>query len=135
MAEMAASDETAEAPVPSYLYCINSGGLRPFHRGTSAHQIAVAVWIINPPHGGPELVFLQPGCGIGGSFARIGMSPLIGRNGARGVRRMLERVVLPIHPPLLDLADLRADRDEGITQAIEFGLRLAFCRLNHQRPG
>jgi hypothetical protein len=37
--------------------------------------------------------------------------------------------------PILDRADLGADRDQRIAEAIQLGLGLALGRLDHQRAG
>jgi hypothetical protein len=51
------------------------------------------------------------------------------------VRRVAQRVVVASSVPSLDRADLFADRDHRLAEAVELFLRLAFRRLDHQRAG
>ncbi len=70
---------------------------------------------------------------ISGRPARIRMRPVVGRHRGSRMRRVLERIVGTIDPAGLDRANLLADRDHGLDEAIELDLRLAFGRLDHQR--
>jgi hypothetical protein len=69
----------------------------------------------------------------GGLLARVPVLPLVGGHDRGGVRRVLERVVGLVGAALLDLADLLADRDQRVAEAVELGLRLALGGLDHQR--
>src|SRR5690606_34951100 len=84
---------------------------------------------------GPELVAAQPrGAGREGRFlARVAVLPLIGADGADRVRGALEDIVLAAGAPFLDRADLLADADQRVAEAIKLGLRFAFGRLDHKR--
>src|SRR6185369_17855547 len=85
-------------------------------RDPAADQVAVAVDAVDAGDGGPVLVLARPGSGKSGLLARVGVRPLLGRDGGRGVRRVLQRVVLAVELPRLDRADLLADRDERVAQ-------------------
>ena len=73
--------------------------------------------------------------GIGRPLARIGAVPAVGDHLLQRVRRVREQVVLPVGAALLDLADLLANRDHRVAEAVELLLRLALGRLDHQRAG
>ena len=73
--------------------------------------------------------------GYAACLAPIRMRPVVARDRCRGVRRMLQRIVGAIGPAFLDGADLRADRDHRVDEAVELGLRFALGRLDHQRAG
>ena len=51
-----------------------------------------------------------------------GCVQLVRRHRARGVRRVLERVVVPRPAPALDRGDLGADRDHRVEEAVELAL-------------
>src|SRR4029453_1661764 len=99
-----------------------------------AHEVLVAVGVVDAPDAGPELVLPEPGRGERGLLARVGVLPLAGRHFRQRVRRVLERVVLLVALARLDRADLLADRLEGSDEAVELLLRLALGRLDHQGP-
>src|SRR5487761_2098738 len=80
----------------------------------AAEQVAVAVDIVDAGHRAPVL---------GVDEARAGIRRLL---------RVLQRIVGAVQPALLDRADLGADRDHRVDEAIELLLRLALGRLDHQ---
>src|SRR5688572_9097704 len=47
-----------------------------FDRRTGADELSIAEHVVEPPHRRPELVGAQPGQGIGGALARVGVFPL-----------------------------------------------------------
>ena len=63
------------------------------------------------------------------------MRPVFGRHHRGRVRGVLQRVVVAVDPALLYRADLRADRDHCLDEAVELDLGLALGRLDHQRAG
>ena len=66
---------------------------------------------------------------------RVGTVPRVVHHLERGVRRPLQRVVLPVRPPFLDLPDFGADADQRFAEPVEFLAGLALRRLDHQRAG
>ena len=48
------------------------------------------------------------------------------------MRRVFERVVFPWHVAVFNRADFFADRQHRVAEPVEFGLGLAFRRLDHQ---
>jgi hypothetical protein len=78
---------------------------------------------------------LQAGQREGGQFARVGVRPLAAGHHGGGVRRVLQRVVLAIELPSSTFADLVADLDHRVDEAVELVLRFALGRLDHQRAG
>ena len=61
----------------------------------------------------------------------IGHERMVGR----GVRRVLEHVVLLGHVALLNLGNLLADGDHGVAEAVELGLVLRLGGLDHDGAG
>ena len=51
------------------------------------------------------------------------------------MRRMFERVVVLRPVPVFDLANLFADGDHGVDEAVQLGQGFAFGRFHHQRAG
>lgn len=51
------------------------------------------------------------------------------------MRRHLEHIPLPRHLALLDLADLLADADQGLDEAVQLFLGLRLSGLDHERVG
>ena len=87
------------------------------------------------PTGGQNLCVAHPGQ-PGRRPARAGTGAVHSSASTtrRGVRRVLERVVLARSArPSSIVADLLADRDHRVAEAVELGLRLALGRLDHQR--
>ena len=72
---------------------------------------------------------------IRGLLAAVRVRPVVGGHRGRRVRRVLQRIVGAVERALLDRADLVADRDHRVDEAVELGLRLALGRLDHQRAG
>ncbi len=126
-ASLPACTGTAHAP--------GSGSGEVGHRHAAAEQVAVAVHVVHPAHGRPVLGLPQRRDRIGRRLARVGMRPLAAQQAVRGVGRVLERVVVLRPFALLDPADLAADGDHRVDEAVQLGQRLAFGRLHHQRVG
>ena len=91
--------------------------------------------VVDPAHRRPVLLPAQRGQRIGRLLAAVGMRPFSPGQRVRGVRRMLERVVVPGPGAALDLRDLGADRDHRGDEAVELDERLALGGLDHQRAG
>ena len=98
-----------------------------------ADQVAVAVGVVDPGHRRPELVLAHPRRREGRLLARVGALPRGGGHRSRGVRRVLERVVVRL---------LRPSSTSRISSRIAIiasqkrsssALRLALGRLDHQR--
>src|SRR2546426_6199719 len=102
-----------------------------FHRGTHTHQVPVPVGAVHAPDGGPDLVVAGPLGGEGGALARVRPVPRVGDHVREGVRRVREHVVAARLLALLDVADLLADRGEGVAKAGGLLLRLALGGLGH----
>src|SRR5690606_41243871 len=105
-----------------------------FDRRAGADELAVSQHAVEAGDAGPELVLAHPRPREGGPLARVGPLPGVGGDRGRGVRRALEHVVLAGGPALLNLADLLADGDEGVTEAVQLVQRLALGGLHHERP-
>src|SRR5487761_1987155 len=103
------------------------------HRRTGAHQVAVAVGIIDASDARPEFPGAHEGQRIRRLMARIGMRPFVRRHRRRGVRGVLQDVVLFIRLAVDDGLNFGANRDHGIAEAVELFLRFALCRLDHDR--
>src|SRR5437870_4718882 len=123
-------DGTCEARIHLHL-----SELVTLHGWTSAQELPVAVWVVDARYGGPELVDLEPRRREGRLLPRVGVRPLVGGHRAGGVGRVLEDVVLAVRPALLDGADLVADGDHRVAEAVELALGLALGRLDHEGPG
>src|SRR6185369_10723256 len=104
-----------------------------FYGHAAAEEVAVAVDVVRTPYRHPVLVLAQGRDRIGGERAWILVRPLVCANHGRRVRSVLERIVLPVHAALLDRADLLADRDHRVAEAVELRLRFALRRLDHER--
>ena len=72
-------------------------------------------------------------------FSRIRMRPFLHTQRPRRMRGVLEHVVLRVHAPFFDLADLLTDGDHGSAEAIQLHLPFALGGFDHQgsryRPG
>src|SRR5262249_11543851 len=103
------------------------------HRRTRAHQIAVAIGVVDAADRAPG--FVGPGDAVGEAALRpaVGAIPSIVGDVVHGVRRIAERRGLDLEAAALDLGDLLADRDHGIAEPIQLGLGFGFRRLDHQR--
>eukprot|EP00955_Chlamydomonas_euryale_P024570 258863-Chlamydomonas_euryale.AAC.3 len=96
-------------------------------------KVAITVHVVNAPSGRPELGVLDPLCGVRGALAAVWAVPLLARHDRGGVRRMHKHVVGLVRLAHLHLADLLADRDERVAEAVELILGLGLRRLNHER--
>src|SRR5947207_15954023 len=79
---------------------IVSRGVR-LHPRAGANGVAVAVNVVDAAHGGPVLVFLEPGRGESSLFARVSAIPLFGDTHLRGVPRIFLWILLVVHLSLL----------------------------------
>ena len=104
-------------------------------RRAEADEVAVAVGVVDPRHVRPELLLAGPRRRERRLFAGVGVRPGVGGDHARGVRRVLERVVLRVDLPLDDPGDLGPDPDHRLAETVEFGERFALRRLDHQGAG
>ena len=52
---------------------------------------------------------------------------------ARGVRRVLQRIVIFRQAAGFDVADFRSDRNHSVAKAVKLRLRFRFRRFDHQR--
>ena len=71
--------------------------------------------------------------GVGTLTFAVTASPFVVHDVGKRVRRILEGIVFGIEFARFDLSDLSADFDHRVDKSVEFGLRFAFCRLDHQR--
>src|SRR5262245_52231861 len=104
------------------------------HWHTGAHQVAIAIDIVDAPDGGP--IFIRPGYSPWKAAlrARIGPRPTIfrdvlGRMWCQPKRGSRDRDVAR-----LDLGDFLPNRDHCVAEPIELLLRFGFRRLDHQGP-
>mmetsp|Transcript_33392 Transcript_33392/g.78103 ORF Transcript_33392/g.78103 Transcript_33392/m.78103 type:complete len:520 (-) Transcript_33392:742-2301(-) len=100
-------------------------------RRARAHEVAVAIRVVDARGRRPELGLPQAGHRVGGGGARVWASPLVGEHDGGGVRRVLEQIVVARHHALLDLGDLGANRDESVAEAVELRLVLRLGGLDH----
>ena len=63
------------------------------------------------------------------------MRPRIADHSTRGVRRVLERIIIAREFTALHLRDLFADTKHRVHKPIQFGFVLRFRRFDHQRAG
>src|ERR1700690_368028 len=106
-----------------------------FHPRAGADGVAVAENIVHAPDDRPELVIAQARHRERRPFARIWPVPVVRRNHVRRVRRILEQVVLLVRRAGFNGRHLRMDGNHRITKPVEFRLRFALGRLNHERVG
>src|SRR5690242_10818721 len=85
--------------------------------GSCSHLISVD--IVDSAHAGPEFVGTNPGQRVGGLLARVGTVPLVTEEYVVGVRGVLEWIIAAVNTPLLHGADLLADVEHGIAEAVE----------------
>src|SRR5438105_14747126 len=96
------------------------------HRRAHAHQVPVPVGAVDAAHRRPHLVLAGPSGGEGRALARVGPIPRVGDHVLQRVWRICKEVIAAGLPSLLDLADLRADRDERVAETVELLLGFAF---------
>ena len=101
--------------------------------GTRAHEVAVAVGVVDAGHVRPIFMLEEPRRRKRRLLARVRPVPRIVCEVACGMRRVLERVVLAIEPAVFDRGDLLADGDHRVAEAVELGLGLALGGLDHER--
>ena len=63
------------------------------------------------------------------------MRPIVVGEIERGVRCVLQRIVVLRHAARFDVADFRPDRNHGVAKPVEFRLRFRFRRFDHQCAG
>mmetsp|Transcript_15495 Transcript_15495/g.27429 ORF Transcript_15495/g.27429 Transcript_15495/m.27429 type:complete len:263 (-) Transcript_15495:973-1761(-) len=95
--------------------------------------MAVTIHVVNTRGGGPELGLLHPVRGEGSHLARVGLVPSVSHHLRCGVRRIHQRVVVCGPLPTFHLADLLANGDEGVDEAVQLRLALALRGLDHER--
>src|ERR1044072_5111281 len=105
------------------------------HRRARAHEVAVAVGVVDTPDGRPELVLAHPLHRERRALARVRPRPLVAQDHLERVRRVLQGVVVLRERAARDLADLAANRHQGRHEPVQLGLRFALGGLDHQRPG
>src|SRR5687768_1004836 len=104
-------------------------------RDAGAHHVLVAPDVVDARDRRPVLLLPQRRQRERRQLARVRVRPFAARHRRRGVRRVLERVVLAIEAAVGDRADLLADLDHRVDETVELVLRLALGRLDHQRAG
>ncbi len=93
----------------------------------------VAIDIVDPPDRRPVFVLAQPMHREEGFLLRIGLGPASLQQELMSVRRILQQIVPGIRLTRFDIGNLSPDRNQRITQTVEFTPRFALCGLNHQR--
>src|SRR6185503_6272295 len=93
-------------------------------RGAAAEQVPVAVDVVRAPHRRPVLAAAQGSHGIGRLLAAVLVAPGIRGHHLGGVGRVAQGVVLPVQLALLHRADLAADGDHGLDEAVQLVLGL-----------
>src|SRR5207249_152472 len=101
-------------------------------RRTDADQVPVAAGAVHAARRRPYFVRPRRDGGERGALARVGAVPRIGGDGFQRVRRVRQQVVAAGLRPVLDVADLLADRDQRVAEAVQLLLRLALGGLDHQ---
>ena len=106
-----------------------------FHSRAARDEVSVAVDVVDARGLRPELVRASPFNRERTEIARVRAVPLLRGDDLRGVRGVLENVVLAVHLTVLNVADFTTNRDESVAESIELRLGLGLGRLNHQRTG
>src|SRR6266536_2673250 len=104
-----------------------------------ADEVPVAVGLVDAADGRPVLVpprHIRTGSvaqrRVRSVLALVGMLPLISDQHSRGMRRVLQRVVLPVVLAGRHAADLTPDRDHGAAEPVQLGEILTFRGLDHK---
>ena len=79
--------------------------------------MSISMHVVDAADGGPELVELDVGRREGGGVARVGAVPVVGHDVGHGVGGVVEGGVLELDGAVLDVLDLRADREERVAEA------------------
>src|SRR2546425_4285159 len=103
------------------------------HRRAHGHKVPVPVRSVHAPDGGPYFVPPRGGRWEGGALPRVGALPAVIDDVLQRVGRVAEQVVVARAPPLLDLADLLADRDQRVAEPVQLLLRFTLAGLDHER--
>jgi len=98
--------------------------LRSLDGRACAEQVGVTVGIVNSADRRPHLLLSEPGKRVGSLLTGVGAVPLGGEKVFLGMRGVGEEVVLAGNLARLDVGDLLADLDEGITEAVELSAGL-----------
>src|SRR6187455_1695538 len=106
-----------------------------FHAYAAAHEVAVAVDVVDAADGRPELGSARPLVRERGGLAGVRVRPLGAADHGRSVRGVLQWIVGLVGLTTGDGRHLTMDGDERIAEAVELGLRLALGRLDHERAG
>ena len=93
--------------------------------------MAVAIDVVDTIDRAPVLVPPQGGHRETAFGAALWTLPFFVREVGRGMRRMAQRIVVMIHPALLDGADLGTNGNHRVAEAVEFSFRFRFRRLDH----
>src|SRR5687767_14286426 len=96
--------------------------------------MAVAVGAFDACDSRPELRLPDPRRGESRLLAAVRMPPLSRCDPGKGVRSILQDVVLAVRGTGLDLPDLLPYGDHRVAEAVQLRERFTFCRLYHQRP-
>src|SRR5262245_35106272 len=94
-------------------------------RHAAAEQVPIAVDVVDTRDRRPVFGAAERSGRIGGLFAPVRMTPVVGGYRCRRMRCVLERIVDAVGSSLFDRANLLADRYHRRDEAIELGLRLA----------
>src|SRR5450830_102111 len=103
-------------------------------RRAGADQVAVAEHVVDTAHRRPVLAFDQRRHRVHRLFAAVRVEPLAD-DFRRGVRGVLQRVVVLVQAAVFHCADFFADLDHGVEETVQFFLGFAFGRLDHQGAG
>ncbi|CAI8728808.1 putative metal-dependent RNase [Pseudomonas sp. IT-P218] len=97
-----------------------------------ADQVAVAEDVVDSAYGRPVFAVDQGVQRINSLLTAVRMRPLADQF-RRGVRSVLQRVVVLVQRAVFHCADFFADADHGVAEAVQFFPGFAFGRLDHQR--
>src|SRR3989454_7645739 len=91
-----------------------------FFKQKTAYEIAVPVRPVHAPDRRPHLVLAGRGSGERRPLPRVGALPLVGDDVLERVGGVGQQVVAGRLATLLDLPDLLPDRDQRVTEAVQF---------------
>src|ERR1700704_4431823 len=99
-------------------------------RRARADEVTIAVDIVDAPHRTPVLVSARGTCGKAALGAGIGPRPSVVGDVVHRMWRVTQRRSFDLPAPGLDFGDFAPDRDHGIAEPVELGLRFGFGRLD-----
>ncbi len=102
-----------------------------FHGRAGAEEVSVAINVVDARDRWPEFVFERPGRRESCSFARVRPVPFVGCDLSRGVRRVFQHIISPMHLFLRDRLNLCMNEDHCVAETVEFMFWFAFGRLDH----